>query len=119
MADLLPWVLLFFFLCFCGIFFWFLLSVRSQDRALYAILQQQKTIRLEVDRLAKLLAGRAPADEADGGDGASKRDVNASPAVSPEALVPGIDRLLLGSRPPEPIGPASARKAAGLPDLKL
>jgi hypothetical protein len=116
MAGLLPWILLFFLLFFCGVFFWFFFSVRNQDHSLYAILQQQKAIRLEVARLAatldSLLADRVLAEEEPEPAEIGK---NGLPAVSPERLVPGIDRLLLEPRAPE----KPSRAVDSLPDLKL
>ncbi len=80
--------------------------VRNHDRALAAILQQQKSSRLELERLSRaldaLLADRALLeDDADAGREA-------------EALAPGVDRLLLGA--PEK---RAAAKVSSMPEMKL
>lgn len=125
MAWLLPWVLLFFFLIFCGMFILVWYATRMQDKALQDILHQQRAMRLELDRLATaldaLLADR-PLNEDEGEPGATRPDT----VVPPEA-VPGLDRLLLGPdadrtravRPPADAAPGLAPAADGLPDLKL
>ena len=120
MAGLLPWLLLFFLLFFCGIFLLFFFSARNQAQALYSILQQQKVIRLEVSRLAarldNLLSDRVLTDEA---AGLPAEIANDAPAASPESLIPGLDRLLLEPRAPGHNASASPQRTNGLPDLKL
>lgn len=121
MSWLFPWILLFFFLFFCGIFLLVFYCTRTQDRALRSILQQQQAMRMELDRLAcaldSLLADRLLADE---DDVPAVESAPASSDPASAALGRGIDRLLL--KPAAAGGKADAPSMpveAGLPDLKI
>lgn len=124
MTWLFPWVLLFFFLFFCGIFILVFYYTKTQDKALQDILFQQRAVRMELDRLATaldaLLADRPLTED----------ENDERPASAGEA-VPGLDRLLLGpaadgsvakARPGRPAPSATqtpSTLADGLPSLKL
>lgn len=109
MSWLFPWILLFFFLFFCGIFILIFYYARTQDKAVNAILHQQQAVRMELDRLATaldaLLADRMVDEDEE------------EPDAGAENRVPGLDRLLLGPSAPAPS--PGAGDEHGLPDLKL
>lgn len=113
MTNLLPWLLLFFLLFFCGLFFLVFFSLRSQERALEIITRQQEGVRRELERLADSLNELVSDHELE------DRDV--TPSGSEEAA-PGLERLLLA--PPEGGSLSSGRERGtaeetGLPDLRI
>lgn len=106
-----------------------LYGVRSQERAMTAILHQQKATRMELERLAlaldSLLADRM-LNEDDAPGAAARQPLSSMEhdkvkMSSPESLVPGIDRLLLERRPQEKrsMDISHGVRNVGLPDMKL
>lgn len=141
----LPWMMLSFLLFFVGMFVLVYFSMRNQDKALEQIMQQQKVLRMEFERLADALDELLEKHEVEDRDfdQASKpapEKTRSVPSPMPSQLQPraqqqtapaqGVERLLLGpdTSMPTPKLPSSAHPApvpgansrsGGMPDLKF
>lgn len=129
MTGTFLWGVLFFLLFFIGIFIMVLYTTRVQTKALGIILMQQKSMRLELDRLAgrldNLLVDRevltddylmtdTPIQIMSKTTGKINGNISGNQHGLAEDLTPGIEKLLLGE-------PSSTEKpyASGLPEIKI
>lgn len=143
----LPWIVLTFLLFFVGMFVLVYFSMRNQDKSLEQIMQQQKVLRMEFERLADALDELLEKHEVEDRDFDQRKENNLenkkvnkpapelnSPAKT-QASALGMERLLLGpekkqatpapvfapSAPSSPSfsGSGNNTRAGGMPDLKL